>query len=182
MPSNATFRSTGWRLLVVLAYLARPVSCIVALNSVRLADGDPYGGPDPHGFGLLFGVASTLVLAIPVFWLLLSRHRDRDRPVIHWTARPAGVAAAAAVVVIVGMPLVTQYAYLRNLPLANSWPIVISSVVWFAIVARLSIAPVGPDTVSIHHSFARSPYLAWTIVSMIGLAKAWIVLPWLVAR
>ncbi len=165
-----------WHIVVVLAYLARPVSCIVAFNSVPVPIDDPYHTVDPHGFGLLFAVASTLVLAVPIHWLLLSGHGEIDAAIQARRTRHH-IAAAIAVVAIVGTPMFTQYAYFRGLPLAYGWPILLSSLTWFTVVAYMSFAPARPGRPSIHHAFARLPYLAWGIVLAIGLAMALFILP-----
>jgi hypothetical protein len=163
-----------WHIIVVLAYLARPVSCIVALNSVPVPVDDPYHTVDPHGFGLLFAMASTLILAVPIHWLLLSGHGKIDAGILTRRNRHH-IAAAIAVVAMVGTPMFTQYAYFRDLPLAHGWPILVSSLIWFGIVAYLAFAPARPGRPSIRYAFARLPYLAWAIVLVIGFAMAWFI-------
>lgn len=53
-------------LLTVAAYLARPWSCMTALQLEVTPPGDPYHSIDPHGFGVLGAMVIALLMMGPV--------------------------------------------------------------------------------------------------------------------
>lgn len=157
--------TVGVRLLIVLAYLARPWSCVEALGlEPRVAD-DPYARSDPHGFGLMGAMFSALVFIVPVLWLLLQR-----RPAAAGAVEPARVwRRSAAVLLVVGTPMLMQVPYFW-LPLGYGWPVVASSAAWFVLVAALCFYG-GQTLPSVHAAFDRSPRIAWGVVAVIAAAK-----------
>lgn len=156
--------AVAWRAGVVLAFLARPWSCAVALQREWRPADDPYASVDPHGFGLMWVFAGALLCLLPVLWLLLAtppgpaardRRAERRRSVV--------------VLLVIATPMLMQLLYLR-LPLAASWPVWASSLLWAVAVASacLNTRVAGP---SVHGAFARYPAISWGIVIAIGAAK-----------
>ncbi len=92
---------------------------------------------DPHGFGLLGDGVLLLVLA-PVVLVLLGWvlwRRNRWRGVLAPATTPAGTASSVLLLVLLGTPLPGQVWALVLLPLAESWPVLLSALLWFAVVA-----------------------------------------------
>lgn len=160
--SRATGTAWAWRAMVVLAYLARPWSAGVALDlEVRPPD-NPYASVDPHGFGLGGLFLATLLGGAPVLWLMLQGPTKR-------AAGRRSRAFAATVVLVIGTPMLLQLSY-RALPFAALWPIVLSCLVWFALVAVSALAP-GRSLPSVHVAHARHPQLSWSVVLTFAAAK-----------
>ena len=124
------------RFIAVVAYLSRPWSCGVVLGSIPL-EGSPHSRFDNHGVVLLLAWATTLILS-PVAWILIKRGSERLPDL---GSIDVGSAAIVLVVLLfLGTPLFSQFAYLNNLPLALSWPVFASSVAWLAIASYLAVS------------------------------------------
>ena len=92
---------------------------------------------DPHGFGLLVDAVLLLALA-PVMagllgWLLWRRRGWRG--LLAPGATPAGTVGSVVVLLLLGAPLPGQVWALVLLPLADSWPVLVSALLWFATAA-----------------------------------------------
>ncbi|MFV0625329.1 hypothetical protein ACBY01_15135 [Sphingomonas sp. ac-8] len=149
-------------LLVIAAYLARPWSCMAALQlEVRPPD-NPYGSVDPHGFGVLGAMITALVLIGPVLWLLLQRRPDD-------VAKMVPARRVVAVMLVVATPMLLQLTYLR-MPLAWCWPVIVTSGIWAAVALALCLRT-APGALSVHGAFDRFPRIAWSLVAAIGLGK-----------
>lgn len=160
--SRATGTGWAWRALVVLAYFARAWSAGVALDlEVRPLD-NPYASVDPHGFGLGGLFLATLLGAVPVLWLMLQGPMERP-------AALRSRAFATTVVLVIGTPMLLQLSY-RELPFAALWPIVLSCLVWFALVVGSALAA-GHCLPSVHVAHARRPLVAWLVVLAFAAAK-----------
>ena len=132
---------SSFSLIAAAAYFSRPWSCTLVLQSIP-KDGSPHSMFDYHGAGVLLAWATTLVLG-PLAWMLVRRGTERG-------ARLDGIDARATVGIILvmlllGTPLYSQFAYLVGLPLSLSWPVLVSSALWFAIATYLCIAAVSPE-------------------------------------
>ena len=92
---------------------------------------------DYHGMGYLLAWATTLILS-PLAWVLIKRGSEQSPRLTGVEASSAGV--AIVVVLFLGTPLFTQFAYLRALPLALSWPVLASSVTWLVIASYLAFS------------------------------------------
>lgn len=156
---------TIW-LLTIVAYLARPWSCMAALQLEERPPDNPYRSVDPHGFGVLGAIVIAVAMMGPVLWLLLQR-----RPADVVSATPAG--RIAAVMIALATPMLLQVTYL-NLPLQWCWPVVVASIVW-ALVVLASCLRTAPGSWSALAAFDRHPRIAWALVVTIGLSKAGII-------
>ena len=150
-------------LLTITAYLARPWSCMAALQLEVRPPGNPYHSIDPHGFGVLGATLISLLLMGPVFWLLLQR-----RPSDVGARAPLG--RSVAVMLALATPMLLQLTYL-NMPFDWCWPIVVVSVIWAAVVLALCLRT-APGSLSGQGAFDRYPKTAWTLVAAIGIGKA----------
>ncbi len=92
---------------------------------------------DPHGFGLLGDGVLLLALAPVVLALLgwLLWRRNRWRGILAPAATPARTVLSVLALVLLGAPLPDQVWALVLLPLAESWPVLVSALFWFAVVA-----------------------------------------------
>ncbi len=148
--------------LTVGAYVARPWSCVAALQLEERPPDHPYHSVDPHGFGMMGAILVALVMMGPVLWLLLQR-------------RPAGVAPTAppgrvaVLMVAVATPMLLQLSYL-SLPLRWCWPVVAACALWAAVVLWLCLRT-APGSRSAHGAFDRFPRTAWALVGTIGVGK-----------
>ena len=92
---------------------------------------------DPHGFGLLGDgvllLALAPVMAVLLGWLLLRRRHWRG--LLACGATTAGTVLSVAVLLLLGAPLPGQVWALVLLPLPESWPVLASVLLWFAVVA-----------------------------------------------
>ncbi len=113
--------------------LERPWSCGVVLGGIPF-EGSPHSRFDYHGMGLLLAWATTLILS-PLAWILIKRGSEQLPSLSGVDAGSAGV--VFVVLLFLGTPLFSQFAYLSALPLALSWPVLTSSAVWFAIASYL---------------------------------------------
>ncbi|MDJ0278668.1 hypothetical protein QLH51_17890 [Sphingomonas sp. 2R-10] len=152
--------------LTIVAYLARPWSCLAALLLEERPPENPYHSVDPHGFGVLGAIVIALAMMGPVLWLLLQR-----RPADVVSVAPVG--RIAAVMAALATPMLLQITYLR-LPLQWCWPVVAASIVW-ALVVLASCLRTAPGSWSALAAFDRHPRIAWTLVATIGLSKAGII-------
>ena len=153
-------------LLTVAAYLARPWSCMAALQLEVRPPGDPYHSIDPHGFGVLGAMVIALLMMGPVLWLLLQRRPPDVAPKVR-------MRRMAAVMLVIATPMVLQITYL-NMPLAWCWPVIATSAVWAAVVLTLCLRTT-PRSLSAHAAFDRFPRTTWTLVTVIGLCKVAII-------
>ena len=105
---------------------------------------------DPHGFGLLGDAVLLLVLA-PVILALLGwvlRRGHRWRGVLAPAATPVGTVLSVLLLVLLGAPLPGQVWALVLLPLSLSWPVLVSVLLWFAVVAiGRPLAVAGPRAI-----------------------------------
>ena len=164
--SLARLASPAVRVATVLAYFARPWSCLEALSLEVRPPGQPNHSVDPHGFGALGAVLAALIFAFPVLWLLLRRWPEGRVPA---TPRPVRLARAAAVVAVLGSPMLMQLSY-RSLPLAAAWPIYTVSIGWAVLVAALCLGG-GRTVPGAQPAFDGHPRLAWGVVALIAAAK-----------
>lgn len=126
------------RLAAAVGYLSRPVSCAVVLGTIPLA-GNPYSSFDYHGTGVIFGWVTTLLLSPLAFFLI----REGTKAPVALTELDAGSAVIVLLTLLfLGTPSFGQYAYLTGLPLSLSWPVALSSGLWFVIAGYLSLAAV----------------------------------------
>jgi hypothetical protein len=123
------------RTVAVLSYLSRPWSCRFVVGWINWPE-NPYYNVDRHGVGIMFAYVTTLFLS-PIAWKLIANgtqgHIRIGRP------DPGSYGVILLILLFMGTPLFTQYSYLRQLPLALSWPIAVSSVIWFLIASYLSV-------------------------------------------
>ncbi|MES3153972.1 hypothetical protein [Sphingomonas faeni] len=153
-------------LLTVAAYLARPWSCMAALQLEVTPPGDPYHSIDPHGFGVLGAMVIALLMMAPVLWLLLQRRPPDVAPRVR-------MGRTTAVMLVIATPMVLQITYL-NMPLEWCWPVIATSAVWAGVVLTLCLRT-APGSLSVHAAFDRFPRTAWTFVTMIGVGKVAII-------
>lgn len=120
-----------------VAYFARPWSCGRALGRFSPQDNVPYANFDYHGFGTMTGWLLALAFSPLIFWL--ARHIIA---VAHSEAElgaprlQAPVALGSLLVALaIGAPTFSQIAYLVGLPIAVTKPVIVSMLVWAALVA-----------------------------------------------
>ena len=119
--------------LVALAWSLRPASYAAVLDGLSR---DALWNFDRHGFGLMWDVivhAAGLPFLLAAAW---------------WAARHPGRAARPGwlswpVLALLGTPSLAGALALRDLPFGRSWPVALSSVLWFAACLRLRAAWVG---------------------------------------
>lgn len=112
-PSRYIIRS-----MAVVAYLSRPWSCGVVLGGIPF-EGSPHSRLDYHGMGLLLAWATTLILS-PLAWILIKRGSEQLPSLSSVDAGSAGV--VFVILLFLGTPLFSQFAYLSALPLALCGP------------------------------------------------------------
>jgi hypothetical protein len=153
------------RILAVLLFFARPLSCGVAISLEVKPPGEHLGSVDAHGFGVLGAILSALFFAVPVLWLLLQRS---DGPV----RRRWG--AGIATLVLVGSPMLLQLTYLA-MPIEWCWPVIASGALWLALVAVLAFG--GQRWPGAQPAFDRYPITAWSVLALVALFKVAVVVP-----
>jgi len=154
---------------IVAAYLLRPVAMMWSLELQPMLPGGHYKAYDLHGFGVLGAFLSTLVLGPPVLWLLL----HRNGPVCASAGRR--LARGAAVLTVVGLPMLTQASYLP-IPLEYGWPNAAACALWFALVAWLCVER-RAGMPGVQAAFDRYPRGAWAVLGLVGAARFSVVVP-----
>ena len=129
------------RIIAAAVYLSRPWSCEVVLRSIP-KDGSPHSMFDYHATGIILAWATTLVLG-PLAWMLIRRGTVRRGRLSQIDA--SALVGIVLIMLLLGTPLYSQFAYLVGLPLSLSWPILASSALWFLIAGYLCIAAVSPE-------------------------------------
>jgi len=94
---------------------------------------------DRHGFGLLgdfvFLCALALPLAVLLWWIL--RRRRPWRGFFAAASTPGRTALSVVLLLLIGAPTLGHVAALVSLPLSESWPALVSALVWWVICAGL---------------------------------------------
>ena len=133
--------------VVVLAWLARPWSCIYVISQFSRADPVPYAGFDAHGYGATLAMLVTLVFGAPVLWLASRVVLDRRaRFGVFGRGRSVTTTVVSVLVALaIGAPLEPQLAALIDLPFHLSVVVLATSLVWLLVVEVVRTAVVEGD-------------------------------------
>lgn len=129
---GSVLRRAAWFLpLAVAAYGLPCASCWLVLATVGA---DRF---DPHAFGLL-GDAVLLLILSPVMlglaWWVLRRCRPWCG-VFAAASAPGWTALSALLLLLLGAPTPEQISALALLPARDAWPVLLSALLWFVVVA-----------------------------------------------
>jgi hypothetical protein len=94
---------------------------------------------DPHGFGLFGDAVQLAATAVPLgalLWWIISR-RGPWRGLFAPAATRFRTVVSAFMLLVVGAPTLGQVWAMILLPFSACWPVVLSAVLWFAVVAVL---------------------------------------------
>ena len=94
---------------------------------------------DPHGFGLLGDAIQLAAMAAPlgVFLSWIISRRGPWRGVFAPAATPGRTILSGLLLLVIGAPTLGQVWAMILLPLSACWPVVLSAVLWFGVVAVL---------------------------------------------
>ncbi len=94
---------------------------------------------DPHGFGLLGDAIELAALAIPLaalLWWILCR-RGSWRGLLAPAASPGRTVLSVLMLLVLGAPTLGQAWTMILLPFSECGPVVLSTLLWFAVAAVL---------------------------------------------
>ena len=104
-----------------------------------LLQAEPAERFDPHGFGLFGDAIQLAAMAAPLgalLWWIISR-RGPWRGVFATAATPGRTIFSVLLLLVIGVPTLGQVWAMILLPLSACWPVVLSAVLWFGVVAVL---------------------------------------------
>ncbi|MDB5413350.1 MAG: hypothetical protein JWR10_1685 [Rubritepida sp.] len=134
-----------WKWLVPLAVAAYGLRFGSSWLTLALAGDRRF---DPHGFGLLGDAILLSALFLPALGLLLWILR-RNRPwrgLLSPASVPLWTGLSVLLFLLIGAPTPGQAWALVLLPLAESWPVLLSALLWFAVAGVLrALAVASPE-------------------------------------
>ena len=128
--------------VAVAAYGLRPASYWLLLERTG-PDRFPY---DRHGYGLLGDIVLPGALAVPLAALLrwIMRRYHAGQGVLAPASTRAWTMVSFMLLLLLGAPPPAHWGAMDRLPVADTWPVLATDLLWFAVGALLRAAAVAP--------------------------------------